>query len=140
MTPARTPAAPLKPQDSSSEPSQQSVRITVPLIPPSVNHYWKHSVVCGHLHSYVTPTGKAFLDAVAIFSRGQRVDAKRYAVTYRIFLGKGDRGDLANFEKAIGDGLAKAGVIHSDDAIYEYHQYKDRDIENPRTEIEVRAL
>lgn len=128
--------------DSKSEVAPE-LCFTVPLIPPSVNHYWKHAVVKGQLHSYVTSDGKAFLEAVAICARRRVVAAdlptskRRYAVTFRVFLGKGDKGDLANFEKAIGDGLAKAGVIHSDDAIDEYHQYKSRDWNNPRTEIEV---
>lgn len=123
-----------------------AVKFTVPLVPPSVNHYWKFWVHRGVLCSGVTPEGKAFLQAVAIFARGQTlidetktdyaIKKTRYAVTYRVYLGEGDRGDLANFEKAIGDGLQKARVIHSDDAIDEYHQYKFRDRGNPRTEIE----
>jgi Holliday junction resolvase RusA-like endonuclease len=115
------------------------IRFTVPLTPPSVNHFWKHTVVRGTLHTYITGEGKAFLDAVALFARGQKLEAKQYAVTFHVYLGKKESGDLANFEKAVGDGLVKAGVIHSDAAIVEYHMYKGRDWTNPRTEIIVRA-
>jgi Holliday junction resolvase RusA-like endonuclease len=92
------------------------------------------------LHSYVTPAGKAFLDAVALFARGQRLEAKAYAVTFHVYLGKGDKGDLANYEKGIGDGLTKARVITSDAAIMEYHMFKGRDWSNPRTEIIVNEI
>jgi Holliday junction resolvase RusA-like endonuclease len=114
-------------------------KIVIPLIPVSVNHYWDFKIVRGRIFVQVSKDAKAFMDALAIFSRGQKVVAKEYVLTFRVYLGKGDRGDIANFEKGIGDGLQKAGVIHSDGAIMESHQYKYRDWANPRTEIEVSA-
>jgi Holliday junction resolvase RusA-like endonuclease len=116
----------------------ESLTFTVPLTPPSVNHY--KVPVWNMRRFYVTAEATAFMNAVAVCAQGRKVEAKEYAVTMRIFLGKGQKGDLANFEKVVGDGLVKAKVIHTDDAIMEYHQYKSRDRQNPRTEITVSAL
>jgi len=84
------------------------IEFTVPLVPPTVNHYIKHTRSGKH---YVTGEAQAFKDAVAIFARGQFVKAKKFAVTIRIVFGKGDRGDWDNFPKLVCDGLACAGVF-----------------------------
>ena len=84
------------------------INFTVPLVPPGVNHYVKHTRSGRH---YVTGEAQAFKDAVAIFARGQFVQAKRFAVTIQIILGKGDKGDWDNFPKLVCDGLSYAGVF-----------------------------
>lgn len=109
--------------------------LTIPIEPPSVNHYVKHTRKGRH---YVTKEAIAFIKAVAIIAAGRSVVAKKYEVTYWVFQGKGSKGDVANYEKCIGDGLVKAGVIHSDSAIFDYHQHKRRDWDNPRTEIHIK--
>lgn len=111
--------------------------LTIPLIPPSVNMYVRHTRTGRH---YVTSEATAFMEAIAIIAGGRRVTAKAYEVSYTVYLGAKQKGDVANFEKCIGDGLVKAGVIHSDDAIVDYHQHKRRDRENPRTEIRIREV
>ena len=151
MTPTRTPAAPLKPRDSSSEPSQQSVRITVPLIPPSVNHY-KMRTRKGV--TFVSHEAKAFKDAVIIFARQANADLLldwnclpesrlrkiRYELEARVYFGKDQKGDGDNLWKCIADGLKEARVIHSDAAVSDWIMRVRRDWGAPRTEITVTIL
>ena len=80
----------------------------VPLVPPSVNHYAKHTRTGRH---YVTGEAEAFKQAVAVYSRGRGIVGKSFAVKLVVVLGKGDRGDVDNFPKLILDGLAAAGVF-----------------------------
>ena len=117
---------------------RQEVSFTVPLTPPSVNHYKKPR---GNGYGYyLTKEAQAYKDAVAVCSRSARIVAKGYAVTALIALGSGQRGDVDNFAKVILDALVYARVIHSDAAISRLTLEKTRDKENPRTEITVRAL
>lgn len=113
------------------------VSFTVPLTPPSVNHYVKHTRTGRH---YITAEGKAFKQAVAIFARGESVTAKRYALEVTVYFGKGQKGDGDNLWKCIGDGLKEAGVIRSDAAVKRWVLDLDRDPDNPHTEITVRAI
>lgn len=115
----------------------ESITFTVPLIPPSVNTYVRHTKKGGH---YVTAEAKAFKQAVGLFSRGKSVSAEAYSVEIHIFYGKGQRGDLDNRAKVILDGLQDAGVIHSDAAIRVLNMRKHRDERNPRTQITVESL
>lgn len=115
----------------------REVSFTVPLVPPSVNHYVKHTRSGRH---YVTKEAQAFKEAVALFSRGAHIEAKAYAVTLDIYLAAGQKGDIDNFPKCPLDGLRDAGVIRSDAAINQLKIEKFRDKENPRTEITVRAI
>jgi Holliday junction resolvase RusA-like endonuclease len=110
-----------------------SVRFTVPLVPPSVNHYKMPRKGGGY---YLTPEATAFQDAVALLSGGQSLVARRYAVNLAIYLGRGQRGDIDNFLKCVLDGL-KDYVIGSDAAVKRLLVDLDRDAHNPRTEIEV---
>lgn len=113
------------------------ITITVPLEPPTVNHYVKHTRSGRH---YKTPKALAFQQAMAVFARGQCLRAKAYRVEYTVYQGKGSRGDVDNYAKCILDGLVNAGVIHSDAAITSLSMTKQRDWENPRTEIWVEGL
>jgi crossover junction endodeoxyribonuclease RusA len=112
------------------------VHITVPLVPPSVNHY-KMRTRKGV--TFVSAEAKAYKEAVFYCARGQKVVADEYAVGIRIFLGKKGNGDVDNFAKCVLDGLTDAGVIHSDAAIQRLTIEKFRDWESPRTEIVVEA-
>lgn len=114
------------------------IHLTIPLIPPSVNHYKGQRVVNGKTIYFLTPEAKAFRNAVAFAARAQRVQAKQYEVFYAVFLGKGERQDVDNSSKCTLDSLQNAGVIHSDAAVTVEHIYKFRDADNPRTEIYVR--
>lgn len=113
----------------------ESIRFTVPLTPPSVNHYKGTN----RGRYFVTDEATAFKDAVVLFAGGQTLEAKRYAVTLAIYLGKQKRGDIDNFPKCVLDGL-KGTVIRSDAQIRRLVIDLDRDWANPRTEIEVSTL
>lgn len=112
------------------------LEFTVPLVPPSVNHYVKHTRSGRH---YVTPEGRAFKKAVGLFVAGRSVGARRYKLEATVFLGHGQRGDGDNFWKVIADGLVEAGAIHSDAAVDDWILHKRRDRKNPRTVIQVSA-
>lgn len=131
-----------------------SITFTVPLVPPSVNHYWIESYQYNRiirksvLAKALSPEAVAFKRAVAIFAAGRTVipvgatkyqlSKVRYALNVTVYLGVGERGDGDNFFKGIGDGLADAGVIHSDARIKTWHiRVEDNDRHNPRTEISV---
>ena len=115
----------------------QELTIVVPLEPPSVNHYVKHTRTGRH---YVTAEATAFMDAVAIFARGRRLKGDAYRVGFIVYQGKGSKGDVDNYGKVVMDGLAKAGVIHSDAAVNLLTIAKARDWKNPRTEITVSVI
>ena len=112
------------------------ITLTLPLVPPSVNNYVRHTRKGFH---YQTKEAKAFKAAVGIYARGAKIDAKRYVIDAVIFLGKRARGDADNFNKCIGDGLVEAGAIHSDAAVKDWRVRVDRDWANPRTVLTVRG-
>jgi Holliday junction resolvase RusA-like endonuclease len=85
-----------------------SVTFTVPLVPPSVNHYVKHTRTG---RSYVTAEATAFKAAIAVYSRGMALSAKTFSVGIAVVLPKKARGDVDNFPKLVLDGLADAGVF-----------------------------
>jgi Holliday junction resolvase RusA-like endonuclease len=114
----------------------ERVYFTVPLVPPSVNHY----KIKGRGHYFVTKEAVEFKSQVKIFARGQSVRASAYGVEIHIYLGFKQKGDLDNFAKCVLDGLKDAGVIDSDAKITYLYMEKKRDGKNPRTEIGVSAL
>jgi crossover junction endodeoxyribonuclease RusA len=111
-----------------------SMDLVVPLIPPSVNRYVRHTRSGRH---YVTDEARAFKSAISLLVRGRVVAARRYRLEATIYLGKKQRGDGDNFWKVIADGLVEAGAIHSDAAVDDWILHKRRDRKNPRTEITV---
>lgn len=134
--------------------SSEWLRIVIPLVPPTVNHYkkpawrpkWRGGPVVQTM--VLTKEAIAFKAAVAVFARGETVapatESARRKVWYElqaiVYLGKGQRGDGDNFWKCLADGLKDAGVIHSDARVKHWHIEVDRDRENPRTVVEVRTL
>lgn len=116
--------------------------IIVPCLPPSVNHY-KKPRGRGQRGFYVTPEAIAFKEAVRTFARGQVLsfdEKSRYELVVHIYLGYKQSGDGDNFFKVCSDSLVDAGIIRSDAAIDNWHLYKHRDWNEPRTEIMVRVL
>jgi crossover junction endodeoxyribonuclease RusA len=115
------------------------VKLIIPLTPPSTNHYVKHTRNGRH---YVTKEAAAFKNAVALFARGELVEGKQFSVSSRIYLGKGERLDADNSQKCLIDSLQEAGVFghKSDASVKELHVYIERDADNPRTEVEVKAI
>lgn len=135
---------------------EDEVRFTVPLVPPSGNHYKKPCKYPGpngylHLGFKITPEAKAYYDATAIFSRGRTVAPLtnterrkvKYSVRIDVYLGPRQHGDFDNFWKCGLDALVKSGVIHSDAAV-DGEESKcvvhGNDRDNPRTEYIVSRI
>lgn len=118
------------------------LKIIVPLSPPSVNHYTKHRVMTingqSTVSAYPAKEAKAWWAAVAACAGGQSLSANEYEIAYVVYQGSGERGDVDNYAKCLLDALVKAEVIDSDHKVFAIHGYKQRDRENPRTEIFIR--
>jgi len=118
------------------------LKVTVPLTPPSVNHYMKYRVMTVHgkstVTSYPSAEAKAWWQAVAVCFSGRAFPAKDFEVAYAVYQGANERGDVDNYSKCILDALVKAEVIDSDHKVFAMHAYKGRDRNNPRTEIFIR--
>ena len=85
-----------------------SLLFDMPLIPPSVNHYAKHTRTGKH---YRTAEASAFKAAIGIYARGAVESKNGFYVFITVTLGEGQRGDIDNFPKLVLDGLADAGVF-----------------------------
>lgn len=125
----------------------QTLQFTVPLVPPSANHIYAPVMYTGrdgypHRGRKITKEAIAYKEAVALFAKGERmVDAPAYSVTVTIHLGYKMRGDLANFEKVITDGIQDAGVFPNDSRVKHYTLIMgERDWANPRTEISIAVM
>lgn len=116
------------------EPQLPEMLISIPLIPPSVNHY-KIPKASGR-GFYVTAEAKAFKAAVASLTRGS-VNAKWYEITITLYFGKNQKGDADNFNKVTLDALVEARIITTD-ARVKPQAIPLRDWDNPRTEIHIR--
>jgi len=106
--------------------------MAVPLVPPSANTCVRHTRRGRH---YVPTNVKAFDQAVRLFARGHSIPGKAFKVKATVFLGFAQKGDVDNFQKPLIDALVKAGVISSDAKVKECSIRKERDREDPRTEI-----
>ncbi len=109
---------------------------SVPLVPPTVNHYVKHTRAGAH---YLTREATAFKDAVALFSGNRAVSGKEFAVTITVYRAHGDRGDIDNYPKCVLDGL-KGHVFKSDAMVKRLTVILERDPRDPHTQIEVARL
>jgi len=113
------------------------VFILIPLEPPTVNHYVKHTRTGRH---YKTKEAEAWLAAVCAIARGEHVAGKSHEVSYTVYQGYGSRGDVDNYAKCIIDALVTAKVLKTDASVVDLHAYKRRDRLNPRTEIRIREV
>lgn len=111
--------------------------LTIPIEPPTVNHYVKHTRTGRH---YTTPKADAWKSAVAIIAKGQMVTGKAHEITYTVYQGYKSKGDVDNYAKCILDSLVKAGVLKSDASVVSLHAHKVRDRVNPRTEIHIKEI
>ena len=113
------------------------MKLVIPLIPPSANNYIRHTMRGKH---YRPPATIRWFEAVVTLSRGENVPPGCHSVTYRVYQGHNQKGDVDNYAKCILDSLVRAGILKSDASVVEIHGYKFRDKDNPRTEIEVISL
>ena len=85
-------------------------QFVVPFVPPSVNHYSKHTRAGRH---YVTGEATAFKESLAVFCRGQFCEGNEFSLDLLVVLGAKDRGDVDNFPKLVLDGLADCGAFRN---------------------------
>lgn len=112
------------------------IKLTVPGIPPSVNHYRGLNRRTGRF--YVRPAAIGFKADVAHMLAGRRMPkAKAYLVESVIYLPRGKRGDADNFNKVILDALQTAGAFTNDSRAKRVETEVRRDWLNPRTEITI---
>lgn len=116
--------------------SDDRIKFTVPLVPPSVNTYVRHVWRGHHVAHYRTHDADAFMAAVQVLAQGRFLPRGEYGIKLVIYLGRGQRIDIDNAPKCILDAM-KGTVIHSDAAVKHLEIDIGRDPKNPRTEIEV---
>lgn len=131
---------------------------SVPLIPPSVNHYKAPKARGGY---YVTPEAKAFIDAVPVFARpaaprtwpwfgtdsktGHGKPARIFyevELMFHIHRPRFLAGDSDNLEKVAFDALTTCGAI-TDDRYVKYHSNRALPVDSPgdqRTEYSIRIV
>ena len=99
------------------------ISFTVPLLPPSVNHYKKPN---GRGGWFVTDEAKAFINAVWLFCKRQHCDAQYYAIQIKVGVTEKQfaRGDLDNLAKVSIDALAASRVIKDDRYVIDLHLSK----------------
>ena len=129
-----------------------TVSLTIPMTPPSVNHYVTHYRNGAHVKTDRAKTWEAeFALAVREQVRGRYVTAKRFLVHVEIYLGPKERLDVDNGNKCVLDCVAhnglmrnKSGRLQSDSHVKSllvniYDSQKDRK-EGPRTIVTVTVL
>jgi Holliday junction resolvase RusA-like endonuclease len=101
------------------------MKFSVPLLPPSVNHYKQPKRGGGW---YRAAEAIAFADAVSVFSLRQMVTGNFYEVSLTFHLGpkkqKLSSNDLDNFLKVALDSIAVAGVIVNDGRVLDLYVHK----------------
>lgn len=102
-----------------------SLSFSVPLLPPSVNHYKQPRRGGGF---YRAAECMSFIEAVCILSRKTPVAGVTYELDLTFYLPPSKRSlksnDLDNFLKVSLDALATAGVITNDGAVLDLHIHK----------------
>ena len=117
-----------------SRPTLSELSFTVPMVPPSVNSYVRHS----RGRHYRTKPADDFSLLVKQAVAGRQVRADFYAVTVIILLGPKQRGDIDNFAKVVLDSLVQCGAIDSDSRITSLAMMKGRVPAAGNTSVEVR--
>jgi len=124
--------------------SESAVSFTIPLLPPSVNHYVTHQ---GGKH-FKSAEAKAWERDFPLFSKGQFVNGETFMVTIILTPGAKQKGDIDNYSKLVLDCIAKAGMLRNlkgqkltDAAIKSLHIELIEDRKNgPKTEITIERL
>lgn len=123
-----------RPSRDELSPAAAAVAFYVPLVPPGVNHYARHTRAGAH---YQTGEAKAFKEAVAVLARGRGVRFESYAVCIAVYLAKGQRLDCDGGLKVTIDALEAAGVIDTDARVGLLVAVKGRRPEMPGVELMV---
>lgn len=121
------------------------IHIVVPGTPPSVNTYVRHG---GGAH-YKTPAAKRYYESAALLAREELTKQGHprcldreplYEVAIVCWYGKKESGDIDNKAKIPLDALVAAGVIETDSRVKRITLTRERDWNNPRTEIFVQEF
>jgi Holliday junction resolvase RusA-like endonuclease len=103
----------------------QPFHFSVPLLPPSVNHYKQPKRGGGW---YRAKEAIAFVDAVCLLSHKTKVTGNFYGLELWFFLGPSKRNlssnDVDNFQKVAIDALVRATVIKTDGRLLDLHVHK----------------
>jgi crossover junction endodeoxyribonuclease RusA len=118
----------------------KELTLVIPIEPPTVNSYVRHTRSGRHYKTQQAEGWESFVNYAVFQGQHKEVEGKRHEVTYTVFQGKGSKGDVDNYAKCILDSLVSTGILKSDASVVALHAFKQRDRENPRTEIKVRAL
>jgi Holliday junction resolvase RusA-like endonuclease len=121
------------------------LRLVVPMVPPSANHY-KHYRVVVPKHGgkpfvqwYHTEMAEAWFNMVAAVASGRKIRGTSYELQLLVFMPTARDTDLDNLFKVVADGLQHAGVIDNDKHITDLHGHRRLDRLNPRTVIVIRT-
>lgn len=88
--------------------------------PPSVNHYWRSTIVNKRLRVLISKKGRDYRAQVARFvGLGNKPFTGRVAIVVEAFPPDRRKRDLDNMLKALLDSMTHAGVWHDDDQIDE---------------------
>ena len=98
-------------------------QVTIDLpYPPSVNHYWRHTVIAGRTVVYVSAQGKAYRNRV--IKATQLLNIPHYecpvSVTLDIAFPDNRRRDSDNLAKVIFDSLQDARILKDDKLIWKF--------------------
>lgn len=86
----------------------EPLQITIPVLPPTVNHYMNHG---SHKR---TPRSNKFLDDFAVFAKGKVFTAEYYSIDLIFRIHHLFKVDVDNLSKLVLDGLTTCGVIRDD--------------------------
>lgn len=121
------------------------LRLEVPMIPPSGNHYKSYRIVFprngakAFVQWYETEEALAWLGAVAMVNAGRKIRGASLEVSYIVFLPSWRGSDVDNYAKCIFDALTKCGAIEDDRFVDDFHGHRRVDAANPRTVIVIKS-
>ena len=120
------------------------LRLTIPGVPPSGNHYKAFRVVTprggkAFAQWYLTAEAKDWMHTVQVIGAGRKLRGESYTISVAVFTPTARALDLDNAFKCILDSLQHSGVIDNDKRVTDLHGYRRIDRLNPRTEVIVRT-
>lgn len=89
---------------------ETSITFSMPMLPPSVNHYVLHPAEGVHIKS---KEAKAFERDFPLWSRGRYVTGENFSIAIKLIPGKRQKGDVDNRNKCLLDCIAKAGMLRN---------------------------
>lgn len=115
----------------------ETIKLTLPLIPPTINKYIGRS----NIFEYQKDKKKIH-EAIRLLTVGKRYNIKKCKMTITYYFKDKRRRDPSNFDKCLLDGLVEANIIVDDNygVITEFTTKGGYDKDNPRTEIIIEKM